>query len=259
MLGADSSRIVRSVGCAALTLLLAATTCPTFGAPTARAVESPSAAQLSRLPDATLIKLKTGRTVSLGILRSEHKLRLQRFADAAKLGKEHGASVPATPGVYVGPLTRLTHGTPLPQGALVPMDFSQKAFSANFVKYYWPPAGDYLAFCKAALATACLYVPSGVPLIFDPNGGAAYDYDPFDGISWSYPLKYSQTFNSGPTAQGYNVTQSANCPSPFLYVVDPQIGLVALSYNTSSMGMNLYEQNMFPSLQSCFVSVFAKK
>jgi hypothetical protein len=84
-LGPFSSRIVRSVGCAALTLLLAATTCPTFGAPTAPAVESLSAAQLSRLPDGALIKLKTGRTVSVGVLRTEHKLRMQGFADAAKL------------------------------------------------------------------------------------------------------------------------------------------------------------------------------
>jgi len=81
------SRIVRSVvGCAALTFLLVATTCPTFGAPAARAVEPLSAAELATLPDTTLVKLKTGRTVTLGVLRSEHKLRLQRFADAAKLG-----------------------------------------------------------------------------------------------------------------------------------------------------------------------------
>jgi len=51
--------------CAALTLLLAATTCPTFGAPTARAAESLSAAERANLPDTTMIKLKTGRTVSL--------------------------------------------------------------------------------------------------------------------------------------------------------------------------------------------------
>jgi len=80
-----SSPIVRGVGCAALTFLLAATTCPTFGAPTARAVESLSAAERANLPDTTLIKLSNGQTVSLGILRSQHQLRLQRFAMAASL------------------------------------------------------------------------------------------------------------------------------------------------------------------------------
>src|ERR1700692_2016910 len=104
MLCAYPSRIVRSVGCAALALLLAATTCPTFGAPTARPVESLSAAERANLPDTTLIKL-----------------RLQRFADAAMLGKQHGASGPATHGVYAvpemrEPPTRL--GTPVPQGTL---------------------------------------------------------------------------------------------------------------------------------------------
>ena len=291
MLGADSSRIVRSVGCAALTLLLAATACPTFGAPTARAVESLSAAELSRLPDGALVKLKTGRTVSVGVLRTEHKLRMQGFADAAKLGKEHGASVPATPGVYGGPLTRLPHGTPVPQGTLVPMDFSLTHFNATFVQDKQSLAGDFLAFCKAALATACLYIPSGRPLMFYQSLGVAVDSDVFFGsnpsetpqlcnslggtsgtngtngplglgCSWTYPLTYSLGINS--TLHGSNVTQSANCPSPFVYVVDPHSGLVAVSINTKDLGvvpgvMPSFEGLIFSSLQACVVSVFVKK
>jgi hypothetical protein len=277
MLGAYSSRIVRSVGCAALALLLAATTCPTFGAPTASNVESLSAAQLSSLPDGALIKLKTGRTVSLGVLRTEHKLRLQRFADAAKLG-QHGAFVPQT------------HGALAPnaqQGTLVPMDFSQKAFSATFAENNLPLPADFLAFCKAAGTTACLYLPSGVQLFFDPSNGVAGDGDIFFtgtpelckstgghsgslyGCYWSYPLTYSLSFNSGaPPVQDYKVTQSANCPSPFVNVVDPHVavstGHVAVSINTNNLGVapsygwtGLYY--VFPSPQSCVVSVFVKK
>lgn len=87
MLRAHSSRSVHSVvGCVAATLVLIATACPTFGASAARAVESLSATELATLPDNTLVTLKTDRTVTLGVLRSEHKLRLQRFRQAAKLG-----------------------------------------------------------------------------------------------------------------------------------------------------------------------------
>src|ERR1700694_1263056 len=120
-----SFRIVRSVGCAALTLLLAATTCLAFGAPTARAVESLTAAERAILPDTTLIKLKTGRTVSLGVLRSEHKLRLQRFADASMLGK-HQAVLLQTQGGDVPETDRSP--TKAGQGKLVPMNFSPKNF-----------------------------------------------------------------------------------------------------------------------------------
>ena len=257
MLGAYSSRIVRNVGCAALTLLLAATTCPTFGAPTARAVESLSAAERASLPDGTLLKLKAGRTVSLGILRAEHKLRLQRF------------------------------GNIQPQPTLVPMDFSPKHFDLEPQTNGQPgplPA-DYLAFCKAALVTACLYLPSSQALLCWSHSlanapgttGYCYDNDPLitdqqlctseggilnarsayydgPGCSYWYPISYSLNFNPGPPTQGvYNVTQSANCPSPFVNTVDPR-GAVTVAYPTGNP-----QTITVPSLQSCVMSVFVKQ
>ena len=275
-LGAYSSRIVCSVGCAALTLLLAATTRPTFGAPTASAVESLSAAQLSRLPDAALIKLKTGRTVSLGILRTEHKLRLQRFADAAKLGKQR-ALLQKHMGLASNTQAKLALGTIQPQPTLVPMDFSLNHFSQPpqqgacpgcFSGGQAPLPADYLAFCKAAHATACLYLPSGLncgsaapwvycydddPLITDSPlcGSEGGVLAPSWGCYYFYPLQYSLNFNPGPpTAQGvYNVTQSANCPSPFVVTVDPH---GAVSLTTSSMAFT-------SPTPSCVVSVFVMK
>jgi hypothetical protein len=262
-LGAYSSRIARSVGCAALTLLLAATTCPTLGAPTARPVESLSAAERASLPDTALIKFKTGRTVSLGVLRTEHKLRLQRFADAAKLGKEHAVFFgPATHGVYAVPEAhRLT-----PQGTLVPMRFS----CGNSSTCPHPLPGDFVAFCQAALVTVCLYFPSGVPLSF--GSSFAGDADPFitdqnvcegkggqitwEGCTWWYPIAYGgPPFNSQglTTAQGYNATQSANCPSPFVNTFDPR-GYVNVSYNTSNI--NPDRAITFPVLQSCVAGVY---
>jgi hypothetical protein len=260
MLPAYSSRIVLSVSCAALTLLLAATTCPTFGAPTARAAESLSAADRASLPDTTLIKLKTGRTASLGVLRSEHKLRLQRFADASMLGKR----------AFVFEKKKKSAGP----GTLVPMNFSLKNF--NLAAVLGPLPADMLAFCKAARVTACLYLPGGTPFV-GPSFYMDYDYLITDakqciseggqtnftstmkmlGCSYYYPNQYILKFNPGPpAAQGYPVTHSATCPSRFVnYTVDPR-GAVSLNIVNTS-----YVPTWGPinSLKTCVVRVFVKK
>jgi hypothetical protein len=285
MLAAYSSRIVRSVGCAALTLLLAATTCPTFGAPAARTVASLTATELVTLPDATPIKLNAGQTVSLGILRSQHQLRLQRFAMAASLGSglvkagprtlvvEYEEGNPDRP-IVVGsvynataPRTKTAVPSALNKSLLVPMDFSATRFGVP-----GPLPADFVAFCKAATVTACLYFPSGVPLAF--GSSAAVDTDPLvidkglcsteggvesaSGCAYSYPLKYSVNFNPGrPAAHGYNVMQSVNCPSPFSDTVDPKSGAVSLSYKMSGSPQQLFVgPPTFSALQSCVVSVY---
>lgn len=262
MLRAYSSRIVRGVGCAALMLLLAATTCPTFGAPTARAVESLSAAERTSLPDATLVTIsKTGRRVSLGVLRSEHKRRLQRFANAAMLGKRAGSK-----------FEKKKKGGGA--GTLVPMNFSLKNF--NLPAVLGPLPADMLAFCKAARVTACLYLPGGTPFV-GPSFYMDYDYLITDakqctseggqpnftstmkmlGCSYYYPNQYILKFNPGPpTAQGYPVTHSATCPTRFVnYTVDPRgavsLNIVSTSYVPSWGPIN--------SLKTCVVRVFVKK
>lgn len=104
-----------------------------------------------------------------------------------------------------------------------------------------PLPADYLAFCKAASVTVCLYSPSGVntcqpsawcadydPLITDKalctsEGGVFNSGDLGPGCGYFYPLQYSMNFNPGPpTTQGqYNVRHTANCPSRFTVTVDP--------------------------------------
>ena len=270
-------RIVRSVGCAALTLLLAATTCLAFGAPTARAVESLSAAERASLPDTTLIKLKTGRTVSLGVLRSEHKLRLQRFADASMLGQHQAVLLQTHGGVVpnIGSKSKKKVG----QGKLVPMNFSAKNFkNRDPIFGPLPLPADLLAFCKAARVTACLYLPSRTHymstgpgllgtyeeddwLITDQHlctseggranfGAGAKKY--MLGCSYYYPTQYSLNFNPGqPTAQGYPVTHSATCPSGFVkYTVDPH-GAVSLNMVNTNPPLG--------PLKTCVVRVFVKK
>ena len=260
MLRAYSSRIVRSVGCTALTLLLAATTCPTFGAPTARAVESQSAAERTSLPDATLVTIsKTGRRVSLGVLRSEHKRRLQRFANAAMLGKRASSK-----------FEKKKKG--VSPGTLVPMNFSLQNFSAPGMGPFPPgpfPA-DFLAFCKAAAVTACLYLPSGLKMLYE--GAYVWDMDDLitdqtmctseggrpegGGCVYYYPTEYNLEFNPGPpTAQGYPVTSSATCPSPFENTVDPR-GAVSLDVLPNT---NTVSYLSLTSLKTCIVRVFVKK
>jgi hypothetical protein len=273
MLRAYSSWIVRSVGCAALTLSLATTTCPTFGAPTARSVESLSAAERASLPNATLVTIsKTGRTVSLGVLRSEHKLRLQRFANAAMLGKRaslllaHGGGAPNIGSKFEKKKKRVSSGT------LVPMNFSLQNFSAPGMGPFPPgpfPA-DFLAFCKAAAVTACLYLPSGFKMVY--QGAYVWDMDDLitdqtmctseggrpegGGCAYYYPTEYNLEFNPGPpTAQGYNVTSSATCPSPFENTVDPR-GAVSLDVLPNT---NTVSYLSLTSLKTCVVRVFVKK
>jgi len=205
------------------------------------------------LPDATLVTLsKTNRTASLGVLRSEHQLRMQRFAAAAGLGKQRALlQKPLTgPAIIAG----TTHG-----GTLVPMNFSLSNFP-EFSPWSHVLPADYLAFCQAAAVTACLYIPGGGsgmlcgpagcldedPLITDSQlcaseGGT---FESVDGCFYAYPAQYFLNFNPGPpTAQGYNVTQSANCPSPWTVTVDPH-GAVKLTGPASGGGV------------SCLVSVF---
>jgi len=261
MLRTGSSRIGRGVlGLAAL--MLVATTCPTFGAPTTGAVESPTAAELATLPDTTLVKLKNGRTVTVGVLRSEHKARVQRFADAAKLGTRLLQTLS----------TSEQERRKASRGTLVRMDFSLKRFQS----VYTLPA-DLLAFCKAAAATGCLYIPGG-PLVVvgtiymdvdnlitdqhlcTSEGGrseiSATTKQMF-GCEYYYPSQYNLGFNPGkPTAHGYPVTHSASCPSRFVqYTVDPH-GAVSLNVVSTN-----YLPNWGPlySVKTCVVRVFVEK
>ena len=272
-LGPVSSWIVHIVGCGSLIVLLAAMTCPAFGAPVARTVASLTATELATLPDATLIKVNAGPTVSLGILRSQHQSRLHRFAMAAFHVIDFVEGNPDRP-IIVGsvynataPRTRTAVPSALNKSLPVPMDFSVTRFGVP-----GPLPADFVAFCKAATATACLYLPSGVPLAF--GSGAAVDTDPLvidaglcstqggaesaSGCAYSYPLKYNVNFNPGQrTSQGYNLMQSTNCPSPFSDTVDPKNGAVSLSYKMSGAPHQPFVgPPTFSALQSCVVRVY---
>jgi hypothetical protein len=232
---------------------------------TASPIESLSAAQRASLPDATLVTVtfaKTSRTVSLGTLRSEHQLRLQRFANAAKLG-----ALVKAPKQNRRPGEVLKH--------LVPMNYSLARF--NFVAggksdYPGPLPADFLAFCKAAVATGCLYFPSGVRLYSVPYSGGLTDADVLvtdaqlckseggfetqtPSCVYAYPINYYLSFNPGaPTAQGYNVTSSASCPLPPFAkpIVDPH-GALALA------AVNIPYPWTLTAVATCVVRVFVPR
>ena len=59
-----------------------------FGGDEARPIASLTPEERSTgLPDNTQVKLASGRTATLGVLRAEHRARLERFTKAAELGK----------------------------------------------------------------------------------------------------------------------------------------------------------------------------
>ncbi len=176
---------------------------------TVRPIASMTAAERATLPDATVVTLKTGRTVSLGVLRSEHRARMARFAavSSARLNR----NIIANPGII---------SNQPPVGTLVVM----KPVTSGPI--------DYRTFCNASPVSGCLYFPPGAelypsyptpdhwrdsdPLIMDAGvcaseGGTSF----WDGCYYDYPMKYTGNFNPGvpPAGQsiGTGVTSTKNC------------------------------------------------
>src|SRR5258708_24669897 len=60
---------------------------PLLGNVKARPISSLTAEERARLPDNTQVTLESGKTVSLGTLRAEHRARLEPFTPPAARGK----------------------------------------------------------------------------------------------------------------------------------------------------------------------------
>ena len=138
-------------------------------------IEHLSASARAKLPNATKIELKPGLTVSLGTLRAQHRNRIARFANAAKLGTQAHEALERADSPHSKHTT--SHG---PKLTLLPMASSD----SNAVPWtgvsgsHWAP--DYAAFCKAAKASICLYVPQssyGLGSTLAPKGVAFTDID----------------------------------------------------------------------------------
>ncbi len=257
---------------------------PLLGNVKARPISSLTAEERARLPDNTQVTLESGKTVSLGTLRAEHRARLERFSRAAALGKiaagklsphpaprtqisstgagKAGSSAP--PGKAVGGRTaQVSPNISLPP-ALVPFQFSASKNSG------FPVPRDYLDFCQAANASACIYQPANATFkkivrpeehkssaleqdflidraICEFDGGQFGAADPAspaarDVCNFFYPMEQTTSFKpTGP------LDTSTVCDPPAKYIVDPK-GAVQVSIETAvSTG---------PTPVSCIVQVW---
>jgi hypothetical protein len=228
-----------------------------------RSITSLTANERTKLPDSTQVILKTGQTVSLGVLRAEHRARMERFARAAALGrsmaektKPHTASAiqksPASSGKAGGapqsankPVIAYT-GRERPQIPALPFRVPLKIPSYN----HGPTPKDYVDFCTAANASACLYLPANTTLkIIAGSSGADWgdDFDylitdkatcefdggvvrenpissDIEGCDFYYPVEQITGFTpTGP------LDNSAACDPPANYILDPK-GAIKVAY-----------------------------
>ena len=231
-----------------------------------RSIASLTPDERMRLPEDTMVKLETGRTsrtVSLGTLRAEHRARLDRFASAAALGRMVAGTLTPQPGSSqqpTSPLIKPTRSGTENQNisanrSVMP---SQISAFATLVPFQPPNAKgtipkDYLAFCKAANASACIYLPANANLTNPPLDLPLtwwlmdFDYlmtdnnvcrnlggDPtLGGCAFYYPINH--TINFIPTGQ---LSSTLSCKPPSTHVLDPK-GAAKVQYYFNAGTLNL--------------------
>jgi hypothetical protein len=233
----------------------AATTLPV---PQASAVQAQGAARLellpsaqrASLPDSTIVTLFNGRTATMGQVRQEHDMRMQRFASARLLGSAWLHKVPMNQNTG----NQGSNPSPLPMPA---------------VPY---AAKDYTDFCVAAQATACLYFPAGSSYFsYAPFGGISpiplvFDFDPLitdssvcsagggnllpnnQGCGYGYPIVVTPNFKPG----NYATPATAGCSNSVFSDVYDRHGAVQLKYTA---GAPIITTNTPPPGLVCIVRV----
>jgi hypothetical protein len=262
-----SIRVVLCMATAALFLAFFSSKQALGGEAQVRPVASMTLDERMNLPDNTMVKLKSGRTASLGTLRVEHRARLERFSRAAGLGQMTASKLAVHPAssTQLSPVapTKVQSSTgaatksgganrsavtqsPGPQNKMALMNSGLVPFQIS------NPDGipkDYADFCKAANASVCVYLPASTTLTAfqgDPTTKTSWAYDEdafitdmsvckYDGGSqfgggclFYYPVIHVTNFKpTGP------LTTAASCDPPGKYYVDPK-GAVKASYDYPS-------------------------
>jgi hypothetical protein len=198
--------------------------------------------RLKNAPDSTVVHLGA-RTTTLGAMRAAHAAREAGLSQAGALGLAAQGKMTTVVGVTtvtVGAAQAVNvGGTPPPKPVVEPQS-----------DYASTPA-DMKAFCKAAAASACLYLPPDQQ--FFPYGGIAYETDGLvtssqctqEGGTWdsgyggfcqyNYPASVVVHFTPAPN---YKFTQSAHCDKNiFSYTVDDH-GAIEIIATVSSQGTN---------------------
>jgi hypothetical protein len=260
-----SFRVVLCMATAALFLASLASRPALGGEAGARSIVSMTADERQHLPDNTMVKLKSGRTASLGTLRAEHQARMERFAKAAALGQMSAAKLATRPAnsrqlspaptasvqSATGPATRsganshVVTPSPILSGATSTILLHPGLVPFQIPTSPWGPVPkDYLDFCKAAAASACLYLPANASIETAPGSTSvtSWGVDTDSLISDPSVCKYDGGFYSGESCDFYypviyvtnfkptgTLSTAASCDSPATYFVDPK-GAIRISY-----------------------------
>ena len=209
--------------------------------------------RLHGLPDSTLVSVR-GKTLTLGSLRAAHGAREASASNVRSLGASSARSLhvgnPTTggAGTATGRTNVVNPGLPhnglfTPQPAQTQRPVKLPGFGGLTAYVFESPSqyagapADMKAFCKNALASACLYLPPQQPFLSfgDSSGSTLADVDPLldqsqcgaEGGRWSsngclflYPAGVLVRFTPGPT---YQATTTAQCDgSWWVYTVDPR-------------------------------------
>jgi hypothetical protein len=218
----------------------------------ARSIASTTPDDRMRLPDDTVVSVQSGRTtrsVSMGTLRAEHRARVERFASAAALGRTVAGNLQPPSSAPLGPGGTASQSTPMKAmksgaGGSNQGSYAAPAKTSAFATIvpFKPPTAhgtipnDYVDFCKAANATACIYLPANAPitdpdintslywvmdfdwLITDTNVCAASGgYAILGGCAFYYPRDYAANFTpTGP------LSTTVSCNAPAVQQFDPK-------------------------------------
>jgi hypothetical protein len=214
--------------------------------------------RLNTAPDSTIVKVGP-RTTTLGQLRAAHRAREATLLRAGSLGVGlRGKPIPVAGGgvraVGVGHPGVGNMGNPqlVPQAVVEPPS-----------QYASAPA-DMKAFCSAAQASACLYLPPDQYVSAAQSGVADWDGlvtqsqcaqegggwgDMWGGTYCAFNYPGSVTVHFTPAAN-YKLTQSASCDRrTFAYTVDVH-GAITISLTAAMWGIMTTDDN-----PTCVVSV----
>jgi hypothetical protein len=228
--------------------------------------------RLTTAPDSTVVRIRPRLTTTLGKLRAAHRGRKAAFANARLAGIRARNELKAKPMLIARPAVTLNYGagpTPTPvtyrqhMGGLpipTPRVYPQKSNLGNpslptpapaptpiaiveSASQYASAPPDMKAFCYAAQASACAYLPAQSSGYF--INGQILDYDWLitqsqcgqEGGQWLPDFSFYCQFSYPPSvrvnftpAKSYRLQQSASCDSSlWSYTVDPH-GAISIQY-----------------------------
>jgi hypothetical protein len=227
--------------------------------------------RLNNAPDATVVHLGPV-TTTLGAARAAHRAREASLSQAAGLGlAAQGKLTTVLAGAALtvgGAKTTTVGGTPTPKPTLAgaaltvggaktttvggtPTPKPTLKPSVESPSDYASVPADMKAFCKAAAASACAYLPPNQQLWFSSGRGVLIDYDGLvtqsqctqEGGTWipgsapyctyNYPVWVIVHFTP---AANYQFTQSAHCANMFTPTVDDH-GAIEITVKGSGLGV----------------------